>query len=305
MRSLVKLGLTLSLLGGAVLSSAVVRTPTAMAIPEADALKRLDPVPVFAVANQEGVPILGSVPNPKDKTKQVQFMTFYMSQQDAQGLVTMLKTQKPDIGKNARVVTLSMRQAYDIKNKNKDKAETLVIEFQPTKQQVEAAVAVLKQNGKSVKEFNDIPLFYAIGGTDKGLLTIEQGKNKVIPFYFNKQDLQGMLDQLKQKDPKLSSSTTVQVTSLSQIVGALLKDNSTGIQQITLVPDRTSLEYALQQQKAAGGNKPAAGGKPSTSPSAPAPGAPAPSAAPGVPTPSAAPGAPAPQAQPSSPSKPK
>jgi hypothetical protein len=288
MRSLVKLGLTLSLLGGAALGSVVVRTPMAMAIPEADALKRLDPVPVFAVANQEGVPILGSVPNPKDKTKQVQFMTFYMSQQDAQGLVTMLKTQKPDIGKNARVVTLSMRQAYDIKNKNKDKAETLVIEFQPTKQQVEAAVAVLKQNGKSVKEFNDIPLFYAIGGQDKGLLTIEQGKNKVIPFYFNKQDLQGMLDQLKQKDPKLSSSTTVQVTSLSQIVGALLKDNSTGIQQITLVPDRTSLEYALQQQKAAGGNKPAAGAKPSV---------PAPTGAPAA--------APAPQAQPSPPSKPK
>jgi hypothetical protein len=289
MRSLVKLGLTLSLLGGSVIGSAVVKPPIAVAIPEADALKRLDPVPVFAVANQEGVPILGSVPNPKDKTKQVQFMTFYMSQQDAQGLVTLLKTQKPDIGKNARVVTLSMRQAYDIKIKNKDKAESLVIEFQPSKQQVDAAIAVLKQNGQNVKDFKDIPAFYAVGGKDKGLLTIEQGKNKVIPFYFNKQDLQGMLDQLKQKDPKLSSTTTVQVTSLSQLVSALMKDNSTGIQQITLVPDRASLEYALQQQKAAGGNKPAAGAKP-----------PAPAT-----SPAAAPTAPAPQAQPSPPSKPK
>lgn len=213
MRSLVKLGLTLSLLGGAVVGSVVVKTPTAMAIPEADALKRLDPIPVFAVANQDNVPILGSVANPKDKSKQIQFMTFYMSQQDAQGLVTMLKSQKPDIGKNAKVITLSMRQAYDIKIKNKDKAESLVIEFQPSKQQVDAAIAVLKQNGQDVKDFKDIPAFYAIGGADKGLLTIEQGKNKVIPFYFNKQDLQGMLDQLKQKDPKLSSTTTVQVTS--------------------------------------------------------------------------------------------
>lgn len=289
MRSLVKLGLTLSLLGGSVIGSAVVKPPIAVAIPEADALKRLDPVPVFAVANQQGVPILGSVANPKDKTKQVQFMTFYMNQQDAQGLVTLLKTQKPDIGKNARVVTLSMRQAYDIKIKNKDKAESLVIEFQPSKQQVDAAIAVLKQNGQDVKDFKDIPAFYAVGGKDKGLLTIEQGKNKVIPFYFNKQDLQGMLDQLKQKDPKLSSTTTVQVTSLSQLVSALMKDNSTGIQQITLVPDRASLEYALQQQKAAGGNKPAAGAKP-----------PAPAT-----SPAAAPTAPAPQAQPSPPSKPK
>ncbi|NJM78321.1 MAG: hypothetical protein HC852_24260 [Acaryochloridaceae cyanobacterium RU_4_10] len=266
MRSLVKLGLTLSLLGGAVVGSVVVKTPTAMAIPEADALKRLDPIPVFAVANQDNVPILGSVANPKDKSKQIQFMTFYMSQQDAQGLVTMLKSQKPDIGKNAKVITLSMRQAYDIKIKNKDKAESLVIEFQPSKQQVDAAIAVLKQNGQDVKDFKDIPAFYAIGGADKGLLTIEQGKNKVIPFYFNKQDLQGMLDQLKQKDPKLSSTTTVQVTSLSQLVSALMKDNSAGIQQITLVPDRASLEYALQQQKAGGGAKPAAGAKPSAAP---------------------------------------
>jgi Tic22-like family len=285
MRSLVKLGLTLSLLGGSVIGSAVVKPPIAVAIPEADALKRLDPIPVFAVANQEGVPILGSVANPKDKTKQFQIMTFFMSQQDAQGLVTMLKTQKPDIGKNARVVTLSMRQAYDIKIKNKDKAESLAIEFQPSKQQVDAAIAVLKQNGQNVKDFKDIPAFYATGGTDKGLLTIEQGKNKVIPFYFNKQDLQGMLDQLKQKDPKLSSTTTVQVTSLSQLVSALMKDNSTGIQQITLVPDRASLEYALQQQKASGGAKPAAGSTKSA--------------------PAAAPTAPAPQAQPSAPSKPK
>ncbi|HEY9826328.1 MAG TPA: Tic22 family protein [Stenomitos sp.] len=259
MKSFVRLGLTLSLLGGAVLGPTLTHPQAVLALPEADALKRLDPIPVFAVTNKEGIPILASIANPKDKTKQLQVATFFMSQQDAQTLVNTLKTQKPDVGKDAKVLTLSMRQAYDIKTKNKSKADTLIFEFLPPKQQLQDALAVLKQNGQNIKEFNDIPLFYATGGADKGLLTIEQGTNKVIPFYFNKQDLQGMLDQLKQRDPKLSSSTKVEVTSLSRILDSLLKDNSAGIQQITLVPDRAALQFALEQQKGAGG---AAGAKP-------------------------------------------
>ncbi|MGB8698590.1 MAG: Tic22 family protein [Thermosynechococcaceae cyanobacterium] len=266
MKSLIQLGLTLSLVGGSVCAPLFVRPPAAVALPEADALKRLEPIPVFAVTNQEGIPILASIPNPKDKTKQVQIATFFMSQQDAQGLVTALKTQKPDIGKSAKVLALSMRQAYDIKLKNKDKAESLMFEFLPPKQQLDAALTVLKQNGQDVKEFNDIPLFYAVGGADKGLLTIEQGKSKVIPFYFNKQDLQGMLDQLKQRDPKLSSTTKVEVTSLSRIVDSLMKENGPGIQQITLVPDRAALQFALEQQKPAGQAAP--GAKPAPAPQA-------------------------------------
>lgn len=262
MKSLIRLGLTLSLLGGTVLGQTLIAPAPAVALSEADALKRLDAIPVFAVTNKEGIPILASVPNPKDKAKQVQIASFFMSQQDAQSLVAVLKKQKPDVGNSAKVVALSMRQAYDLKNKNKDKAESLVFEFLPPKQQVDDAVAVLKQNGQDVKQFNDIPLFYSTGGKDKGLLTIEQGANKVIPFYFNKKDLQGMLDQLKQKDPKLSSTIKIEVTSLSKVYESLLKENGAGIQQITLVPDRSALQFALEQQKAAGGGAPS--GKPAT-----------------------------------------
>jgi hypothetical protein len=262
MKSLIRLGLALSLLGGTVLGQTLIAPAPAVALSETDALKRLEAIPVFAVTNKEGIPILASVPNPKDKAKQVQIATFFMSQQDAQSLVTVLKQQKPDVGNTAKVVALSMRQAYDLKTKNKDKAESLVFEFLPPKQQIDDAVAVLKQNGQDVKQFNDIPLFYSTGGKDKGLLTIEQGANKVIPFYFNKKDLQGMLDQVKQKDPKLSSTVKIEVTSLSKVLDSLLKENGAGIQQITLVPDKAALQFALEQQKATGGAV-APAGKPS------------------------------------------
>lgn len=252
MKSIVRLGLTLSLLGGTVLGSSLMQPSAVLALPEADALKRLEPIPVFTLTNSQGIPILASVANAKDKTKTVQIATFFLSQDDANSLLTTLKAQKPDVVKDAKILALSMRQAYDIKTKNKAKSDTLVFEFLPPKKQIDAALAVLKQNGQTVKEFNDIPLFFAIGGADKGLLTIEQGTNKVIPFYFNQQDLQGMLDQLKTRDPKLSSTTKMQVTTLSKIVDSLMKENSAGIQQITLVPDRSALQFALQQQNAGG-----------------------------------------------------
>jgi S1-C subfamily serine protease len=249
MKSLICFGLTLNLMGGIFFIPSLVQPPIAVALPESEALKRLESVPVFAVTNQDNVPILGKIVNPKDRSKKIRVMTFFTSQQDAQNLVMKIKEQKPDIGKNAKVTTLSMRQAYNIKVKNKDKADSLVIEFKPVKQQVDEAIEVLRQNGKAVKEFKDIPLFYAIGGPEKGLLTIEQKNKKVIPFYFNLQDLKGMLDQLKKKDPQLGSTTTIQATSLSKIVSSLQKDNSAAIDRITLVPDRTALEYALKQQK--------------------------------------------------------
>jgi nickel transport protein len=255
MKSLVRWGLALSLFGGGMIAAPVLQPPAAIAMTEAEALKRLESVPVFAITNQQGIPILASVPNPKDKSKQIQVATFFLSQQDALSLVSNLKSQKPDVGKDAKVVPLSLRQAYEIKTKNKDKAATLAFDFIPQKAQVDAALAILKQDGKEVKQFNDVPLFFAVGGAEKGILTLEQGKEKIIPFYFNKQDLQGMLDEAKKRNAQLASSTKIQVTSLSQVMDSLLKDKSQTANQITLVPDRGALQYAIQQQ---GGQKPGA-----------------------------------------------
>jgi hypothetical protein len=162
----------LNLVGISLISTFWMPIKLANAMPESDALKRLEPIPVFTLTNAQGIPILGSITDPKNKGKKIQIATFFMSQEDAQSLLTKIKVQKPELGKDAKILSLSMRQAYAIKAKNKAKADTLLFEFLPPKQQVEAAISVLNQNGKNVKNFPDIPLFFAIGGSDKGLLTI-------------------------------------------------------------------------------------------------------------------------------------
>lgn len=216
---------------------------------EAEVVKRLESVPAFAVTDEKGSPVLAAVPNPKDKSKKIQVATFFMSQTDAQSLVDNLKSKKPELGKSARVTLISLRDAYEITKKNKDKQEQLVFQFIPTKEQVDFAKAILKAEGQNVEQFQGVPMFFATGGKEKGLLTIEQGKDKIIPFYFRKQDLQGMIDTLdKQKSP-LSGTTKIQVTSLDRLVGSLLKSEDATSKQIMLIPDRNALEYAAQQQK--------------------------------------------------------
>lgn len=253
MKGLIRWGLIFSLAGGGFVSTSYLRQSAAIAIPEAEAIKRLESIPTFAVTDEKGSPVLASVPNPKDKSKKVQVATFFMSQTDAQNLVDNLKTKKPELGKAARVTLISLKEAYEITKKNKDKQDQLIFQFLPTKEQVDFAKAILQQEGQKAENFNGIPMFFAVGGKEKGLLTIEQDKNKIIPFYFRKQDLQGMIDQLKKQKSPLSGTTKIQVTSLDRVVGNLLKSKEPTTEQIMLIPAKDAMEYAVQKQKEQGG----------------------------------------------------
>lgn len=69
MKGLIRWGLIVSLAGGGFVGTSLVQQEAAIAIPEAEAVKRLETVPTFAVTDEKGSPVLAAVPNPKDKTK--------------------------------------------------------------------------------------------------------------------------------------------------------------------------------------------------------------------------------------------
>jgi nickel transport protein len=226
----------------------------AIAIPEGEVVKRLEGVPVFAITNEKGAPILASVPNQKDGS---QIATFFVSHQDAQAAVDKIKKSNSNVGKSARVVPVSLRQAYELaRDTKKNKQEKIAFQFLPTQQQVNSAVSLLKQKGKEVKQFNGVPLFYASGGSgkDKGLLTVSQNNKQMIPFFFNQQDLKAMLDQLKKENSKLSA-TQVEVTTLGQVVDSMLKNNDAALNQVMLVPSKESVDFVQSQQRSAANNK--------------------------------------------------
>ncbi|WP_299402535.1 Tic22 family protein [Acaryochloris sp. IP29b_bin.148] len=254
MKGLIRWGLIFSLAGGGFVSTSLVRQSAAIAIPEAEAVKRLENIPTFMVTGEQGEPLLAVVPNPKDKSKKLQLAPFYMSHTDAQNAVTNLKKQKPELGKSAKVTVFSLKGALEIAKQNKDKQNELVFQFIPTQEQIDFAMTILKESGQEVKQFNGVPMFFAVFGEEKEKkpLFIEKDKKSVMPVFFRQQDAQNMVNNFKKSDQKLGPTAAIQVTSLNNMLGFLLKADQTSVQQIEFVPDLDSLQYAVNQQKGSG-----------------------------------------------------
>ena len=89
-------------------------------------------------------------------------------------------------------------------------------------------------------------------------------------MFFNKEELQSLLDRFKQQQPNLASSIDIQVFPLEGVVDAMQKQNDPQLDKIVLIPSRESIEFVRSLKPAAGapaGGAPAAQPKPQAAPS--------------------------------------
>ncbi|NER07499.1 MAG: hypothetical protein F6K17_35505, partial [Okeania sp. SIO3C4] len=100
-------------------------------------------------------------------------------------------------------------------------------------------------------QFNGVPLFMAKGGPDGGYLTIQRGEQQVIPMFFNKEDLQGMLERAKTQQPDVFSSVKIEVVNLEGVIKALENDDDPFLEKIIFIPPRESLEFVQQLRQSA------------------------------------------------------
>ena len=250
-------GATLSLLGSAVVGSSLIGNTQALALPQEQILQKLGPVPVFTITDNKGAPLVASVPNTQNKAG---VAGVFINQGDAQAFVEQLKKKNPDLAKNVRVVPVSLGEVYKLDQANQNKPNALDFAYVPAKQEVDAAQALLRQGGQKVEQFNGTPLFVARAGSEKGYLTIKEANNQqVIPFFFNKQELQTMLERFKQQQPKLAPTIEIQVVNLEGVIETLQKRNDNQLNQIVLVPPKASIDFVRSLQPANAQNqKPAA-----------------------------------------------
>ena len=111
---------------------------------------------------------------------------------------------------------------------------------------------MLKVADQKVTQFNGTPLFVARAGKEKGFLTIQQGDKAVIPMFFNKEELQSLLDRFKQQQPNLATSIDIQVFPLEGVVEAMKKQNDPQLDKIVLIPPRESIEFVRSLTPAQG-----------------------------------------------------
>ena len=241
MKSFVRWSATLGLVGSAILGSLFTGNLQALALPEAQVLEKLKPVPVFTVTDAQGAPLVASVPNGDNKTASVAGV--FISQKDAQAFVDRLKTEKPDLGKTVQVVPVSLAEVYKLGNQNQNKPDGLNFAFIPVQQQVQSAQAIIGQSGQQAQQFQGTPLFVARGGQGDGYLTIQENGKQIIPFFFDKEQLQMMVDRFKQQKPDLASTVKIQAVSLEGVIQTLKTSNNDQLNSIVIVPSQEAMEY--------------------------------------------------------------
>ncbi|MCU0544827.1 MAG: hypothetical protein MUE44_22090 [Oscillatoriaceae cyanobacterium Prado104] len=269
MKSLVRLGAILGIAGSALLGSLAADNMSALAIPEAQILDKLRPVPVFTITDAQGAPLIASVPKQgQGQTGNASVAGIFISQKDAQAFVEQLKTRNPQLAASVRVMPVSLGEIYQITQANKGKPDEVQFAYVPTPQQVQSAKTVLQQTGQQVNEFNGVPLFLARGGPENGYLTIQRGQQEVIPLFFNKEELQAVVERFKQQQPNATASIKIEVVNLESVLEALRTENDPFLTQLILIPPRESLEFVRSLQPAGAGNQ---NQRPATPSPAPAP----------------------------------
>jgi Tic22-like family len=254
MKSLVRLGAILGIVGSTLLGPSPIDNMSALALPETQIVEKLDIVPVFTIADAQGVAVVNSVTQQGQSTP-ISVGLIFISQRDAQSFINReLKANNPQLASTARVIPLSLGKIYQLSRANKDKPNELQFDYIATPQQVESAKTLLRQAGQQVNEFNGVPLFYAKVGTDNGVLTFQQGQKQVIPFFFNKEELQAEVDRFKQQQPNVAD-IKIAVVNLEGFLETLRTQNDPALNQIIMIPSRESRDYVRSLQPAGSGNQ--------------------------------------------------
>ena len=230
MKLLVRWTASLGVLGTLLLASGA-----AIALPEEQVLKKLDPVPVFTIADEQGAPLVASG---DDEAK---VAGVFISQEDANKFVEQLKTKNPELAGKVKVVPVSLGEVYKLAESAQTEENALNFAYVPQEEAVNSAKTIGEANQQPYQ--GGVPLFVAKGGADKGYLTIERDSQQVIPFFFDKQQLEDMVAKFKEQKPDVADSVDIEVVPLEGIIETLETSEDKMLEKIVLVPTEESIQF--------------------------------------------------------------
>ncbi len=264
MKSFLSWGRKLGLVGGIVLGTLLAGSLQVWALTNEQVMQRLRAVPVFTLANGEGAPLLAI---PTEGESRMPIASVFINRDDAQKFLDELKVSQPQAVEGITVVPVPLAKIYEYEVAQKDKAEAEQVRFAflPDIQQVQAAQALIQQQGGN-QQFQGVPLFVAKeSGADGGYLVIQQGENQVIPMFFEQAELEKLLAQLREVRPEMATGIEMQVVNLEGVIQTLQDSDNEELNRILLVPSQESIDFirTLQGQQGAGqGAAPAGAAEP-------------------------------------------
>jgi hypothetical protein len=248
MKSLVRWGATLGLVGSTLLGTVFAGGLPVLALPEQQIKEKLDSVPVYLVTNDKGLPLSRPLPENQNGQKPGGSVTgVYMSRQEAQKFITDLRnTQGKDpkiqeIVKSLQVTAVPLGVIYQQLQETKNQPNRLMFAFKPVDQEVQGAMDLLRQSGQKIERFQSVPVFAVRFAPDQGYVPIKLSSDnqQLIPLFLSKQDAVGLLNQVKAKHPKAD----IQVIDVDGVIKTLQDKNDPWLNQVVLVPSPESRQY--------------------------------------------------------------
>ncbi|MEL6908687.1 MAG: Tic22 family protein [Cyanobacteria bacterium J06648_1] len=237
-KPLIRWSITLGVAGATFLSWSAMENLIAIALPEEEVLEKLDPVPVFTIADEQGAPLVASG---EDEAK---VAGVFISQGDANEFVNQLKTENPELAEKVRVVPVSLGEVYKLAESAEDGEDALNFAYVPDEEAVTSAKSIGEANQQPYQ--GGVPLFVARGGEGKGYLTFERNSQQVIPFFFEKAQLEEMVARFKEQEPEAAANVDIEVHPLEGVIETLETGSDEILEKIVLVPSSESIKF-LQQ----------------------------------------------------------
>ncbi|MGI0479270.1 Tic22 family protein [Geminocystis sp. CENA526] len=220
-----------SLIGATVIGCWLTNTTKLLALPQEVIIQKLRPIPVFTIADAQGAPLIAS------NEENAKVAGVFISKQDANSFVDRLKKDNPTLGNQVQVIPVSLGEIFELAEANAKEKEPVIFAYVPTQAQVEQAKKLNNQYQSGV------PLFVAKAGDDQGYLTIKQNDQEVIPFFFDQQQVQQLVDNFKKAQPDLAGSVKIDVVILEGVLEALKEGNDEMLTKIVLWPSKESIDF--------------------------------------------------------------
>jgi Tic22-like family len=227
-----KIGVMVSLIGSTLLAA----TPS-QALPESQIVEKLQGIPVFALTDSDNLLLTAAVTNEQGRPAKG---GAFFSQADAKTFLQKLQKENPSLAKQVTVRPVSLSEMYKAQM-SLDPVKRVDILYVPNQNQVKTALNIVQKSEPSLKQFNGVPVFVAKNSKKGTYLTVLDKNNKaVVPLFFDRDQLQPMIDKFKQQQP--NATVEVQVFTLESLLGGMRSKNDPIYESLVFGPSREGLE---------------------------------------------------------------
>ena len=245
-------------------------------------LEKLNPIPVFTIADENGAPLVAK----QDDDSKVAGV--FISQTDANRFVEKLKINDPEIAAKVKVIPTSLGKIYKLSESAKTKAEPLKFAYIPEEEAVSSAKTIIEEQNEdsdlsdlnSDLEFESdfeksdleqiadlaetifgekdedrsyeggVPLFVAKIKDEEEYLTIERDRKQLTPLFFEQYQLDLAIAKLKQKKPELDDEDVeIEVLYLEALMANLSNGEDEYPENFILIPTEESREFIRDNKK--------------------------------------------------------